>query len=107
CASAIRWAGFREYIYGTSLRTLVEQGWAQIRVPSLEIFRQSFDLPHPARVIGEVLANETDPYLIWQFNPAYPCPAGCSRSARGSCAPHGVQFDGVNHRFAESENPFL
>lgn len=26
CASAIRWAGFKEYIYGTSIDTLVERG---------------------------------------------------------------------------------
>ncbi|KAJ7203763.1 hypothetical protein GGX14DRAFT_647871 [Mycena pura] len=88
CASAIRWAGFREYIYGTSIQTLIEGGQAQIRVASLEIFRQSFDLPNPARLIGEVLTNETDPYLLWQNNPAAPCPAGCSRSVNGSCTPH-------------------
>jgi len=26
CASAIRWAGFKEYIYGTSINTLVQRG---------------------------------------------------------------------------------
>ncbi|KAF2091769.1 guanine deaminase [Saccharata proteae CBS 121410] len=80
CASAIRWAGFREYIYGTSIETLVEQGWGQIRVSSLYIFQESFDLPDQSRLIGEVLTNETDPYFLWQYNPAYPCPAGCSRN---------------------------
>ncbi|KAJ7748769.1 guanine deaminase [Mycena maculata] len=88
CASAIRWAGFREYIYGTSIETLVQQGWAQIRIASLEVFRNSFDLPGPTTLIGEVLTNETDPYFLWQFNPDYPCPADCSRSASGSsCVP--------------------
>ncbi|KAJ7235168.1 cytidine deaminase-like protein [Mycena haematopus] len=88
CASAIRWANFREYIYGTSIETLIQRGWGQIRVPSIEIFRQSFDLPGPARLIGEVLTNETDPFLVWQFNPEFPCPAGCARSAMsGSCSP--------------------
>ncbi|KAJ7581651.1 hypothetical protein C8J56DRAFT_793269 [Mycena floridula] len=88
CASAIRWAGFREYIYGTSIETLVRQGWGQIRISSLEVFKQSFDLPNPARLIGEVLTNETDRYLLWQFNPEYPCPTGCSRSVSGSsCTP--------------------
>ncbi|KAK7461864.1 hypothetical protein VKT23_008294 [Stygiomarasmius scandens] len=86
CASAIRWAGFREYIYGTSIDTLVREGWAQIRLPSLEIFRQSFDLPNPARLIGEVLTNETDPFFLWQFNPQNPCPVGCSRVG-SSCRP--------------------
>ncbi|KAJ7328811.1 guanine deaminase [Mycena albidolilacea] len=84
CASAIRWAGFREYIYGTSIDTLIQQGWDQIRISSLEVFRQSFDLPHPARLIGEVLTNETDPYLLWQFNPEYPCPMGCARGGSSS-----------------------
>ncbi|OSD01810.1 cytidine deaminase-like protein [Trametes coccinea BRFM310] len=79
CASAIRFAGFREYIYGTSIETLVELGFVQIRVPSIEIFRQSFDLPHPARLLGGVLTNETDPLFSWQFNPDFPCPAGCAR----------------------------
>ncbi|KAJ7102819.1 guanine deaminase [Mycena epipterygia] len=89
CASAIRWAGFREYIYGTSVETLVRQGWGQIRISSLEVFKQSYDLPDPARLIGEVLTNETDPYLLWQFNPDYPCPAGCSRSgSSASCEPN-------------------
>ncbi|CRK28731.1 hypothetical protein BN1708_004714 [Verticillium longisporum] len=27
CASAIRWAGFREYVYGTSIDELVRRGW--------------------------------------------------------------------------------
>ncbi|KAJ7123822.1 guanine deaminase [Mycena crocata] len=86
CASAIRWSGFREYIYGTSMETLVRNGWRQIRISSQEIFKQSFDLTDPARLIGEVLANETDPLLLWQFNPDFPCPTGCARSG-SSCAP--------------------
>ncbi|KAI8984994.1 cytidine deaminase-like protein [Trametes punicea] len=86
CASAIRWAGFREYIYGTSIETLIERGWGQIRVPSIEIFRQSFDLPHPARLIGGILTNETDPHFSWQFNPEFPCPAGCARE-NSTCLP--------------------
>ncbi|KAJ7026931.1 guanine deaminase [Mycena alexandri] len=91
CASAIRWSGLREYIYGTSVETLVQQGWGQIRIPSLEVFRQSFDLPNPARLLGGVLTNETDPYLSWQFNPEYPCPAGCARSATtNSCVAVGA-----------------
>lgn len=86
CASGIRWAGFKEYIYGTSINKLIEQGWGQIRISSLDVFKESFDLPYPSRLIGEVLTNETDPYFLWQYNPDYPCPAGCSRSSSGSCA---------------------
>lgn len=86
CASAIRWSGFREYIYGTTIETLIEQGWGQIRVPSIEIFQESFDLPTRTRLMGGVLTNETDPLFLWQFNPDFACPAGCSRSnTTGSC----------------------
>ncbi|KAI0181860.1 cytidine deaminase-like protein [Hypoxylon sp. FL1284] len=84
CASAIRWAGFREYVYGTSIDALVRRGWAQIRIPSIEVFRQSYDLPNPGRLLAGVLANETDPFFFWQNDPEYPCPAGCSR-IEGSC----------------------
>lgn len=85
CAAAIRWAGFREYVYGTSIDTLIAKGWGQIRISSVEVFRQSYDLPYPSRLIAEVLTNETDPYFLWQYDPEYPCPAGCTRSG-GSCA---------------------
>ena len=84
CASAIRWAGFKEYIYGTSIDSLIEKGWGQIRIASIEVFRESFDLPNSARLIGEVLTNETDPYFAWQYDPAAPCPSGCGRTS-GSC----------------------
>ncbi|CAN8101206.1 unnamed protein product [Discula destructiva] len=88
CAAAIRWAGFREYVYGTSIDTLIEKGWGQIRISSVEVFRQSFDLPYPSRLIAEVLTNETDPFFLWQYDTEYPCPAGCVRSG-GSCAATG------------------
>ena len=84
CASAIRWSGFREYIYGTSIAALIENGWGQIRVASQDIFLASSDLPNPARLIGEVLTNETDPLFFWQFDPDAPCPTGCGR-AGGTC----------------------
>ncbi|KAI1461024.1 cytosine deaminase [Annulohypoxylon moriforme] len=84
CASAIRWAGFREYVYGTTIDTLIAKGWGQIRIPSVEVFQQSFDLPHSSRLIAGVLTNETDPYFFWQNDPSYPCPKGCSRVG-GTC----------------------
>ncbi|KAH8705697.1 guanine deaminase [Talaromyces proteolyticus] len=84
CASAIRWSGFREYVYGTSINTLIEKGWGQIRVASIDIFQASFDLPYQSRLIGNVLTNETDPYFLWQYDPGYPCPKGCSRSQDGT-----------------------
>lgn len=79
CASAIRWAGFKEYIYGTSIDTLIEKGWGQIRINSIEVFRESFDLPTPTRLIGEVLTNETDVYFGWQYDLNAQCPDGCGR----------------------------
>ncbi|KAJ5523076.1 guanine deaminase [Penicillium frequentans] len=88
CASAIRWAGFREYIYGTSIATLIEKGWRQIRIASVDdVFGASFDLPYSSRLIAGVLTDETDPYFLWQYDPTYPCPRGCSRTKGGtSCA---------------------
>lgn len=85
CASAIRWAGFREYVYGTSIDTLIAGGWGQIRIASREVFAASYDLPWSSRLLAGVLANETDPYFRWQYDPAYPCPAGCARRG-GVCA---------------------
>ncbi|KAL1937572.1 hypothetical protein VTO73DRAFT_13067 [Trametes versicolor] len=86
CASAIRWAGFREYVYGTSIATLIEQGWGQIRIPSTDIIRESADLPNSVRMLGGVLETETDPLFSWQFDPSAPCPQGCARPAEGgSC----------------------
>ncbi|KAH9853871.1 cytidine deaminase-like protein [Lenzites betulinus] len=83
CASAIRIAGFREYVYGASIARLVELGWAQIRVPSANIFRAASDLPNAARLLGGVLAEETDPLFAWQFDDGAPCPLGCARPVGG------------------------
>jgi tRNA(Arg) A34 adenosine deaminase TadA len=88
CASAIRWASFREYIYGTSITTLIKLGWGQIRVSSMEIFEKSFDLPYQTTLLGNVLANETDPYFSWQFNPEASCPQGCVRGNSNRCIRH-------------------
>jgi len=60
----------------------------------MDIFAQSFDLPYQGRLIGEVLANETDPYFLWQYNPSYPCPVGCQRPNQGaSCMPFECDTD--------------
>lgn len=79
CASAIRWAGFKEYVYGTSIEELIRKGWGQIRIPSIEVFAKAFDLPLQTRLVGQVLANETGPLFSWQFDPLAPCPRGCER----------------------------
>jgi tRNA(Arg) A34 adenosine deaminase TadA len=85
CASAIRWAGFKEYVYGTSIGRLIETGWGQIDIGSEEVFRQSWGLGTSTKFVPEVLANETDPYFLWQFQEAYPCPGHCGRGATGRC----------------------
>src|SRR5947207_2772045 len=74
CASAIRWAGLKECIYGTTIDTLGARGWNQIQVYSHEIFQRSTHLPGRPRLIGPVLANETDAYFSWQFEPSHHCP---------------------------------
>ncbi|KKK13563.1 hypothetical protein ARAM_001732 [Aspergillus rambellii] len=83
CASAIRWSGFREYVYGTSIETLIQNGWGQIQILSEEVFEASRDLPSQSRLIGEILTNETDPYFLWQYNPNSSCPHGCHRPENG------------------------
>ncbi|KAK1995102.1 cytidine deaminase-like protein [Colletotrichum falcatum] len=86
CASAIRWAGFREYVYGTSIDALVQKGWGQIRVSSGYIFARSTGLPRQTALVGPVLTNETDVFFGWQYVPDAPCPRGCSRD-QGVCRP--------------------
>ncbi|TVY22150.1 Cytosine deaminase, partial [Lachnellula hyalina] len=52
CASAIRWAGFKECIFGTSIETLVEKGWGQISISADEVFAESMELPGRTRLVG-------------------------------------------------------
>jgi tRNA(Arg) A34 adenosine deaminase TadA len=60
CASAIRWAGFKEVIYGSSIKTIAkskpitdpkaradfEDGRNQIYIPSTLIWEKSYSLGH-------------------------------------------------------------
>ncbi|TVY33341.1 hypothetical protein LOCC1_G008213 [Lachnellula occidentalis] len=85
CASAIRWAGFKECIFGTSIDTLFEKGWGQISIMADEVFAESKELPGRTRLVGGVLANETDPYFSWQFDAGFPCPKGCEKKDEGVC----------------------
>ncbi|KAI9742919.1 MAG: hypothetical protein M1818_003648 [Claussenomyces sp. TS43310] len=80
CTSAIRWANFKEYVYGTSIETLIHKGWGQIHISSAYIFNQSFGLPGETALLGEVLTEETDPLFSWQFDTDVSCPEGCTRS---------------------------
>lgn len=86
CASAIRWAGFRECVFGTDIDTLTYQGWGQIQLSAREVFRQSYILGTTTRLYGPILTNETDPFFSWQFNPGAPCPAGCARNGTDCAA---------------------
>lgn len=89
CAAAIRWAGFRELVYGTSIPALIAKSWPQMRLRASEVFDQSKDLQHKTRLIENVLSNETDPYFAWQFDEESACPPGCSRvnNDLGRCSP--------------------
>lgn len=86
CASAIRWAGFRECIFGTGLSTLAKLGWSQIDMPSEHLFRHARSLGTETGLLGDVLTNETDPLFMWQYDEARQCPKGCERED-GFCAP--------------------
>lgn len=83
CATAIRWAGFRECIFGTSIATLLQQGWAQIDISSSELFQRSSSLGAPTHLLGEVLTNKTDALFAWQYHAEAACPNGCERERAG------------------------
>lgn len=66
---------------------MTENGWGQIQITAEEVFGESVDLPSTTKLFKKVLKNETDPYFLWQYDEAYPCPSGCERTASGSsCA---------------------
>lgn len=89
CATAIRFAGFKEYVYATSSETLMEDGWPQVSITSRELLRRSGMLEPSTEIWTDVLHRETDALFEWQFDSRAPCPAGCSRDAVGkTCAPN-------------------
>lgn len=63
----------------------MDVGWNQIHISSYDIFRASTDLPGRTAIVADVLANETDPYFLWQFDLRYKCPKGCRRLEGGWC----------------------
>jgi len=80
CASAIRWAGFKEYVYGTTIEHNYNAGWGVMTLSSYDVFQQSRALPGvQTMMLGSVLTNETDPLFSWQYQPDVACPNGCSR----------------------------
>lgn len=88
CASAIRWAGFKECVFGTSIQTLIEKGWSQIDISAEEVFERSEGLAGgETRLLGGVLREETDGYFGWQFDEGAVCPSDCERVSGGGCRP--------------------
>lgn len=92
CAASMRWAGFEGYVYATSIDGLVGFGWHQITISSREVFARSSTMGPRTELVADVLANETDPLLSWQYNAEQPCPKGCSRDkSSGHCeVPEGA-----------------
>ncbi|KUJ19934.1 cytidine deaminase-like protein [Mollisia scopiformis] len=88
CASAIRWSGFKECVFGTSIGHLIEKGWSQITLSSSDVFSEAGALPGATRLLGGVLRNETDAWFEWQFDEGVRCPRGCERKGgKGLCEP--------------------
>ncbi|TQN68574.1 Guanosine deaminase [Colletotrichum shisoi] len=80
CASAIRWAGFKEYVYGTTIQHNYNVGWGVMTLSSYDVFQQSRQLPgYQTVMVGQILTNETDPLFSWQYNASAPCPNECFR----------------------------
>ncbi|OQV09164.1 Cytidine and deoxycytidylate deaminase zinc-binding domain-containing protein [Cladophialophora immunda] len=86
CSSAILYGGFREYIFSTSIPTLRSLSWPQIVIRSREIFSRSVGRlsVHRTRIIGDVLANETEQLFKWQYADGE-CPSGCEKKEGSGC----------------------
>lgn len=88
CAAAIGWAGFREYVYATSIDTLLDYGWNQINISSREVFERSVGFRNDTAIFGDVLSEATDVLFAWQTRLDAPCPDGCHRhGADTGCKP--------------------
>ncbi|KAF2034560.1 hypothetical protein EK21DRAFT_56128 [Setomelanomma holmii] len=78
CASAIRWAGFKEYIYGTTIQHNYNVSWGVITISSYDVFQQTRQLPgYQTVMLRQILTNETDPLFSWQYDDSYPYPNEC------------------------------
>lgn len=85
CATAIRWAGFREYIYATSTEGLLNLGWPQVRLSSRRLMKYTHDLPGHTKLIKDIAQDKTDVLFQWQFNGDAECPPGCARGQKNEC----------------------
>lgn len=79
CASAIRWGGFKELVFGSSTKSLKAFKWSLISLSADGLFEYAKDLSTKTALHGGVLANETDAYFSWQFTDGLECPPGCHR----------------------------
>jgi tRNA(Arg) A34 adenosine deaminase TadA len=79
CASAIRWTGFREVVFGSRRTDMVGWGWDLISISTEELFERSHMLQSRTKLLGGVLRNETDAYFRWQYDGKVECPVGCRR----------------------------
>jgi hypothetical protein len=84
CAPAIRWAGFKEYIYGTNMYHLIDFGWDQIAISSDEVVARSWNLGTKVNVVRDVGRQFTDPFFEWQYREKAECPLGCKRRRMGN-----------------------
>ncbi|GAA6036260.1 hypothetical protein JCM8097_006864 [Rhodosporidiobolus ruineniae] len=112
CASALRWAGMGEVVWGSSIETIIKGGRNQIYIPSSMIVSASYSLPHTSLWYGHVLANETDPYFAYQFNESAPCPEECTRELLpgkrvSECVPRKEWKDAWREREGEWERELM
>jgi tRNA(Arg) A34 adenosine deaminase TadA len=69
--SSIRWAGFKEVVYGTSIGKIAEAGRNQIYIPSSYILEKSYSMGHMTLMLGNILTNETD--IMFGHQVRMPC----------------------------------
>jgi tRNA(Arg) A34 adenosine deaminase TadA len=70
CAAVIRWAGFKEYVYGTTIEHNYNADWGVLTLSSYAILQQSRALPGTQTMkLAGILKNETDPLFGWQYQP--------------------------------------
>ncbi|WVQ78650.1 hypothetical protein IAT38_000737 [Cryptococcus sp. DSM 104549] len=79
CASACRYAGIKEVIYGSSIADIYKSGRPQLLVSPNYINEKSVSFGHSTVIIPAVLKDVTDTYFAYQFNESAPCPHGCER----------------------------
>lgn len=77
-------AGFGEVVFGVYTSVYMRAGWQLPNVSSKRVYETTLTPTRPLRVIEGVDADILNHYYIWQYDPAYPCPEGCARSADGA-----------------------